>query len=78
MGHISPEAADGGPIVLVENGDIISINIPERRLELKASEEELAKRRQKWAGPKVKEVQGYLRLYAQNASPEHERARIKR
>ena len=48
IGHVSPEAAVGGPIALVEEGDIISINIPELKLELKVSDEELAARKAKW------------------------------
>ncbi len=78
VGHISPEAADGGPIALVQNGDLISINIPERRLELKVSPEELEERRRKWTGPKVKESRGFLKLYAEKASPTYQGARIKR
>ncbi len=78
VGHISPEAADGGPIALVANEDVISINIPERRLELKMSEEELQERYQKWPGPKPKESRGFLKLYAERASPTHQGARLKR
>jgi len=78
VGHISPEAANGGPIALVADGDLISINIPERRLELKVSEEELQERRRKWPGPKIKESRGFLKLYAENVSPTHQGARLKR
>jgi len=78
VGHISPEAADGGPIALVKNGDAISIDIPQRRLELKISEAELEKRRQEWPGPRIKEVRGYLKLYAEKASPSHRGARLQR
>ncbi len=78
VGHVSPEAADGGLIALVRDGDLISINVPERRLELKIPEEELKERRQKWSGPKLKESRGYLKLYAENASPSHRGARLKR
>ena len=64
IGHVSPEAAVGGPIALVEEGDIIRINIPEYRLELDVSEEELARRKEQWKprSPKVKT--GYLARYA--------------
>ncbi len=62
VGHVSPEAAEGGPIALVENGDIIKINIPERKLELKVSPEELEKRRKKWRPP-VKKLKGVLKKY---------------
>ncbi len=78
VGHVSPEAAAGGPIALVADGDLISINIPQRRLELKISDEELGERYQKWPGPKLKESRGYLKLYAENASPAHRGARLKR
>lgn len=62
IGHVSPEAAEGGPIALVENGDIIEINIPERRLDLKVSEKELEKRRKKWK-PVQKNLKGVLKKY---------------
>lgn len=62
IGHISPEAAEGGPIALVEEGDLIEIDIPERRLELKVSEEELEKRRKKWKPPR-KKLKGVLKKY---------------
>lgn len=62
IGHISPEAAVGGPIALVEEGDIISINIPENKLDVLVSEEVLAKRRENWK-PVIKEVTGYLARY---------------
>jgi len=64
IGHVSPEAAVGGPIALVEEGDIIRINIPENRLDMLVSEEELAERRANWQ-PKLKEVKGYLARYRQ-------------
>ena len=63
IGHDSPEAAVGGPIALVEEGDIISIDIPGLSLNVKVSDEELAKRKEKWQ-PKEKEVTGYLARYA--------------
>ena len=64
IGHVSPEAAVGGPIALVEEGDQITINIPELSIRLEVSDEELEKRRQAWKPrePKIKE--GYLRRYA--------------
>ena len=64
IGHISPEAAVGGPIALVEEGDIISINIPEYKLELKISDEELAARKAKWQPREPKVNTGYLKRYA--------------
>ena len=64
IGQISPEAAVGGPIALVEEGDIISINIPEYKLELKISDEELAARKAKWQPREPKVNTGYLKRYA--------------
>ncbi len=64
IGHVSPEAAVGGPIALVEEGDIIKINIPECRLELAVSDEELAARRAKWQPREPKITTGYLARYA--------------
>ena len=61
-GHVSPEAAVGGPMALVEEGDIISINIPENRLDVLVSAEELEARRKKWQ-PRETEVTGYLKRY---------------
>ena len=63
IGHISPEAAEGGPIALVKNGDQIEIDIPGRKLNLLVSNEELKKRLSKWKLPK-KELKGYLKRYA--------------
>ena len=63
IGHVSPEAAVGGPIALVEEGDIISINIPEMTLELKVSDEELAARKAKWKPREPKVTTGYLARY---------------
>ena len=63
IGHISPEAAEGGPIAIVEEGDTIEINIPERRLSLKLSEEEVQRRMGSWDPPQAKELRGYLRRY---------------
>ena len=64
VGHVSPEAMEGGPIGLIEDGDIILIDIPNRRLELKVSDEELAQRRAKWTQPEPKIKTGYLSRYA--------------
>lgn len=63
IGHVSPEAAVGGPIALVEEGDIISINIPENSLNVKVSGEELAARRAKWQPRQPKVTTGYLARY---------------
>lgn len=64
IGHVSPEAAVGGPIALVEEGDIIKINIPEMKLELAVSDEELAERKAKWQPREPKITTGYLARYA--------------
>ena len=61
---IPPEAAVGGPIALVEEGDIISIDIPGLKLELKVSDEELAARKAKWQPREPKVTTGYLKRYA--------------
>ena len=63
IGHVSPEAAVGGPIALVEEGDIISINIPENRLEVKVSDEDLARRKAAWQPKEPKVTTGYLARY---------------
>lgn len=63
IGHVSPEAAVGGPIALVEEGDIISINIPENKLEVLISDEEMAARREKWQPREPKITTGYLNRY---------------
>ncbi len=63
IGHVSPEAAVGGPIALVEEGDIISINIPENTLNVLVSDEELAKRKEKWQPREPKVTTGYLSRY---------------
>ncbi len=63
IGHVSPEAAVGGPIALIEEGDIISIDIPNNSLNVKVSDEELAKRREKWQPREPKVNTGYLARY---------------
>ncbi len=63
IGHVCPEAAAGGPIGLVQEGDIIAIDINANTINMKVSDEELAKRRENWV-PKKKEVSGYLKRYA--------------
>lgn len=68
IGHISPEAREGGNIALIENGDIIEIDIPKRTLNVKLSDEELQKRREQWACPPPKVTSGYLARYASMVS----------
>jgi len=64
VGHVSPEAMEGGPIALIEDGDEITIDIPNRKLELNVSDEVLAKRRAAWQKPEPKIKHGYLARYA--------------
>jgi dihydroxy-acid dehydratase len=63
VGHISPEAAEGGPIALVENGDRILIDIPNRTITLKTADAELARRRAAWSKPSPKINKGWLGRY---------------
>ena len=76
IGHVSPEAASGGMIGVVENGDIISINIPENRLELKVDAKVLEERMKNFV-PKKKELSGYLKRYAALVSSGAEGAILK-
>ncbi|MBU9832134.1 dihydroxy-acid dehydratase [Rahnella sp. FC061912-K] len=69
VGHISPEASDGGDLALVENGDIITINIPTRELTLNVSADVLAMRRQHWVPVEKQVPRGFLRLYRRWALP---------
>lgn len=64
IGHISPEAMAGGPIAFIEDGDLVDIDIPNRKLELRVSDEELAKRKAAWVKPEPKIKTGYLSRYA--------------
>ncbi|MGL4790641.1 MAG: dihydroxy-acid dehydratase [Anaerotignaceae bacterium] len=69
VGHISPEAADGGPIAIVENGDEIYLNVMEGKLELHVPDEVIAERLKNWKRPEKKDIpNGYLRLYSRVAS----------
>jgi dihydroxy-acid dehydratase len=67
VGHISPEAAEGGPIALVKDGDEITIDIPNRSLHLNISDQELQQRRAEWQRPEPKYKRGYLALYSRLA-----------
>jgi dihydroxy-acid dehydratase len=64
LGHVSPEAAEGGPIGLIQEGDIVSIDIPAKKVELKVDDAELEQRRQKWQPPEPKITSGYVARYA--------------
>lgn len=68
IGHVSPEAMEGGPIALVKNGDLIRIDIPARKLELVVSDAELKKRKASWKQPKPKIQKGWLARYAKHVS----------
>lgn len=77
IGHISPEAADGGPIALVEEGDLINIDIPNAKLELLVSDEELNERRNRWR-PKLTEIKSkWLKRYRKLVSSASEGAVLK-
>ncbi|MGA1863160.1 dihydroxy-acid dehydratase [Deferribacter thermophilus] len=78
IGHISPEAAECGVIALIKDGDEIYINIPERKIELLVSEDELNNRRKNWVKPEPKIKKGYLYKYALNVSSAAEGAIFKK
>jgi len=78
IGHISPEAQDGGPIALVKEGDLIEIDIPNRTLNLKVSEDEMKDRLAKWSAPEPKIKKGYMVLYAKLVSSASKGAVIER
>ena len=67
VGHISPEAAEGGPLAIVQNGDSITIDIPARKLHLHVSDSEIKARLAKWKRPEPKFKKGYLALYSRLA-----------
>ncbi len=76
VGHISPEAAEGGPIALIEEGDTIAINIPDKTIDLMVAEDELAGRRKAWKPREPKITTGYLARYAKMVSSAAEGAVI--
>ena len=71
VGHISPEAAEGGPLGLVKEGDSIALDIPGRSLHWKVDEKEQARRRAKWSPPPPKIARGYLARYASLVTSAH-------
>lgn len=77
VGHISPEAAEGGPIAIVKNGDKIEINVENRSINLLVSDEEIEQRLKEWKKPEPKFKRGYLSLYSKLASSGAEGAVIK-
>jgi len=72
--HVSPESAIGGNLALVQNGDMIEVDVPNRRLQLDVSEEELARRRAAWQPPKSEQHRGYVKLYVEHVTQAHEGA----
>jgi len=76
IGHVSPEAAEGGPIAVVNDGDRIRIDIPNRKLELVISEEELQQRLQRWRAS-YRKIKGYLARYAKMVGPANEGATLR-
>ena len=68
IGHISPEAMEGGPFAVIEEGDMINIDIPNRTLDVEISDEELKTRMDKWIKPEPKVTKGYLVRYAKTVS----------
>ena len=78
IGHVSPEAVSGGPIAYVKDGDIISINIPEYKIELKVSDEEMAKRKNEMPIKRKENLKGYLKRYSQMVSSADKGAIINR
>jgi len=77
IGHISPEAMQGGPIAIVEDGDFISIDIPEKKITLQLSEEEIRNRLSGWSPPKPKIASGYMARYSRMVSSASEGAIVK-
>jgi dihydroxyacid dehydratase/phosphogluconate dehydratase len=70
--HISPESAVGGPLALVQTGDVIEIDVAERRLRLAVADDELAARRARWAPPAESYARGYTRLFKDHVTQAHE------
>jgi dihydroxy-acid dehydratase len=77
LGHISPEAQNGGLIAVVQDGDEISLDIPNRKIELKLSDAEIKTRLANWHAPEIKEKEGYLARYAKFVSSASEGAVLK-
>jgi dihydroxy-acid dehydratase len=73
-GHVAPEAAVGGPIALLRDGDVISLDIPDRRIEVQVSEEEMKRRREAWQAPAPRYASGALAKYARLVSSASEGA----
>jgi len=78
IGHVSPEAAVGGPIAMLRNGDIIEIDVPKRKLNVKLSHEELDKRAKSWTAKEPNVKTGYLVRYSQLVQPAHKGSVLKK
>ncbi len=78
IGHVSPEAAVGGPIGLLEDGDMIEIDVPKRKMNVKLSDEELAKRAKSWTEKEPNVKKGYLVRYSQLVQPAHKGSILKK
>ncbi|MHC3128770.1 MAG: dihydroxy-acid dehydratase [Candidatus Bathyarchaeota archaeon] len=78
IGHVSPEAAVGGPICLLKDGDMIEIDVPKRKLNVKLSHEELAKRAKSWTAKEPNVKTGYLVRYSQLVQPAHKGSVLKK
>jgi dihydroxy-acid dehydratase len=72
--HVAPEAAAGGPLGLVQDGDPIELDVPARRLQLHVADDELERRRAKWKPPRVKPARGYVKLYIEHVNQANEGA----
>ena len=77
IAHVSPEAAEGGPIGLVEDGDLIEIDIPAGKLSVRLTEQELAERKASWIPAPRRVTSGYLAKYASMATSAHTGAILK-
>ncbi len=74
IGHVAPEAAVGGPIALIRDGDVIRLDIPNRRIDVRVPEEELKRRQEAWKPPAPKYTSGALAKYAKLVSSASEGA----
>jgi dihydroxy-acid dehydratase len=72
--HVAPEAAAGGPLALVHDGDLVELDVGKRRLQLHVSDEELAERRAQWKPPGKQVTRGYVRLYVDHVNQANEGA----
>jgi dihydroxy-acid dehydratase len=77
IGHVSPEAAEGGPIALLRDGDRIRIDLPGKKLDVVLSQEELEERRRQWSLPPPRVKKGFMALYPRLVSSTHEGAYLK-